>query len=254
MDARRSANRRYAAGTVTVLGAVLALSVLAWAFRPPVPDPETLCPTARPIRAHTLVIVDRTDRWDPAVGQTITELIEHAQRSTAQYEKFSVVSLDENMSTRPVFSVCNPGEPNFVSDLYKGRRYTKRDFEERFVGASDAVLAQLQRPSAAPQSPIVEYVHRWLGRDDFNASIPNRRLILVSDMRQNSPEHNMYVQGQTGLPELVQREFGESGAGVAYDIYFVHHGGDSRLSEQDVRNAWDAAFRRISATYAWKQL
>src|SRR5262249_42108832 len=130
----------------------------------------------------------------------------------------------------------------------------KRDFEERFVGASEAVLAQLQRPAAAPQSPIVEYIHRWLGRDDFNANVPNRRLILVSDMRQNSREHNMYVQGERGLPELVERQFGQSGAGVSYDIYFVHHGGDMRLSEDDVRRAWDGAFRHISAKYAWRQL
>jgi hypothetical protein len=254
MNARSAANRRYAAGTITVLGVLAALSILAWWFRPPIPDPVTLCPTARPIRAHTLVVVDRTDPWSPSVGATIAELIEGAQRNTQQYEKFSVVSLDSTLSTRPVFTVCNPGEPNFLSDLYKGRRYTKRDFEEKFVGASEAVVARLSQPAAAPQSPIVEYIHRWLGRDDFNADIPNRRMILISDMRQNSNALNMYTQGSAGLAALVEREFGASGSSVTFDIYFVPHQRDSRLSEEQVRQAWDAAFRRISATYAWRQL
>jgi hypothetical protein len=202
-----------------------------------------------------LVIVDRTDRWDEAIGETITQLIEDAQRNTARYEKFSVVALDSNLSTHPLFSICNPGEPNFFTDLYKGRRYTKRDFDRRFVGAAESVVARVREPAQASTSPIVEYIHAWLGRDDFNDSIRKRRLILLSDMRQNSAHLSLYESlDREGLAALVAREMGEAGKNVTYDVYFVAHGHDYNVPEGEVREAWRRAFAEISAKHEWRQL
>ncbi|MGE3250156.1 MAG: hypothetical protein AB7J28_14115 [Hyphomonadaceae bacterium] len=251
---RARENRRYGIMTAGVLITLAALSFTVWWFRPPNPDPETLCPTTRPITAHTVVVVDRTDRWNPSTGEALRELIEEAQRETQQYEKFSIVSLDSDLSTRPIFSVCNPGEPTFLTDLYRGHRYTVRDFEERFVGAAERVVAEVREPAEASTSPIVEYVHRWLGRDDFNAEVPNRRLVLISDMRQNSEALSVYAGRGEDLAQLVEREFGAAGRGVAFDVYFVPHGRDYNVSESEVRDAWDAAFRQINASYEWRQI
>jgi len=252
---RERANRRYAIGTGVVIVALLALTGTVWAFRPAELDPQTLCPASRPLAGHTVVIVDRTDRWTPAMGAALTQIIETAQRNTARYQKFSIVSLDADQSVHPVFSVCNPGAPTFWSDLYRGRRYTSRDFEERFVGAADRVVESVSAPSEAGASPIVEYVHRWLGSDDFNAAVPQRRLILVSDMRQNSPLYSIYgAQQAAGLDDVVARQFGPSAEGVTFDIYFVAHGRDHNVSEDAVRAAWDRAFGQIGADYTWRQI
>ncbi|MBK6702341.1 MAG: hypothetical protein IPG56_00285 [Caulobacteraceae bacterium] len=174
---REAANRRYAGFTAGVLFSVLALTATVWLMRPADLDAATLCPTNRPLAGHTVVIVDRTDRWTTAMGAALTQLVENAQRDTDKYEKFSIVSLDANQSVHPLFSICNPGTPTFWSDLYRGRRYTTRDFEQRFVGAAERVIEDVREPSEARSSPIVEYVHRWLGSDDFNATVPHRRLI-----------------------------------------------------------------------------
>jgi hypothetical protein len=255
MDEKARRNRFYAAATGGVLATLAALSFLVWLFRPPVPDPETLCPTRRPITAHTLVIVDRTDRWDSGIEETLTQLIEEAQRSTRRYEKFSIVALDSELSTHALFSICNPGEPNILTDLYKGRRFTKRDFDQKFVGASESVIARIRRPAQAPTSPIVEYIHAWLGRDDFNAEIPKRRLVLLSDMRQNSAQLSLYRSPDSdALARLVSREMGEAGSDVVYDVYFVAHGRDYNVSESDVRGAWSRAFTGISAKHEWRYL
>jgi hypothetical protein len=252
---RARANRLYGIGTAAVLVGLAALSLTVWLLRPADLDPTTLCPTSRPIEGHTVVIVDRTDEWSPAVGATLTEIVENAQRETLRYQKFSIVSLDADQSVRPLFSVCNPGAPTFWSDLYRGRRYTTRDFDQRFVGAAERVVEEVREPSHAPESPIIEYVHRWLGGDDFNASIKNRRLILVSDMRQNSPLYRIYnAQNADGLAPVVQRQFGEAAEGVTFDVYFVAHGQDHNVSEDAVHAAWDGAFRSINATYDWRQI
>lgn len=255
MRDRARTNRRYAMGTAGVIAALLTLSATIWALRPAELDPNTLCPTSRPIAGHTVVILDRTDRWNPAIGDTLTQLVENAQRDTRQYQKFSIVSLDAAGSTHPLFSVCNPGAPTFLSDLYRGRRYTERDFDEKFVGAADRVVEEVRAPAEANTSPIVEYVHRWLGTDDFNQSVPNRRLILVSDMRQNSPQYSIYRSSNGAeLADIVQSQFGESARGVTFDVYFVAHGRDHNVSENDVRAAWDQAFREVGAIYNWRQI
>ncbi|MGD9979539.1 MAG: hypothetical protein AB7H66_03350 [Hyphomonadaceae bacterium] len=251
---RDADNRRYAGFTAGVLFSVLALTATVWLLRPANLDAATLCPTDKPLAGHTVVIVDRTDRWTPAMGAALTQLIENAQRDTDRYEKFSIVSLDAQQSVHPLFSVCNPGEPTFWSDLYRGRRYTTRDFEQRFVGAAERIIEDVREPSEAPTSPIVEYVHRWLGSDDFNADIRHRRLILVSDMRQNSALYSIYASAEDRLGEVVERQFGSAAEGVAFDVYFVAHGRDHNVSEDEVRTAWDQAFARIGADYSWRQI
>lgn len=249
------ANRAYGVGTAMIVGALALMSLTVWVFRPPTLDPDTLCPTDRAVAAHTLVIVDRTDRWNPNVGEVLVDLLEDARDDTQRMEKFSIVSLDSQMTTRPLFSVCNPGEPNFVSDIYRGRRYTEREFEQRFVGAAEEVIEQVRRPSEAQSSPIVEYVRRWLRRDDFDASVSNRHLILISDMRQNSDQLNVYATAdREALAPLVEREFGEAGRDVNFDVYFVNHGHDYNVSENDIRDAWANAFQTINARYEWRRL
>jgi hypothetical protein len=255
MKKRDQANRTYAIMTVLFLVGILALSVTVWLFRPADLDEATLCPTNKPIAGHTLVILDRTDKWNPAMGDALTRLIEDAQRNTAQHQKFSIVSLDNSNSAHALFSICNPGAPTLLSDLYRGHRYTERDFSDRFVGAAERVVEQVRAPSEAPTSPIVEYVHRWLGADDFNKETPNRRLILVSDMRQNSPLYSIYQsKNGEGLSKVVQSQFGADAKGVTFDVYFIAHGQDHNVNEDEVRAAWDQAFRGVGATYNWRQI
>jgi hypothetical protein len=255
MRDRARANRFYAVATGGVLVGLLALTLTLWALRPADLDPATLCPTSRPIAGHTVVIVDRTDVWSPAIGATLAEIVETAQRNTEQYQKFSIVSLDADQSVRPLFSACNPGAPTLWSDLYRGRRYTARDFEDKFVGAADSIAQELRRPSEASTSPIIEYVHRWLGADDFNADVPNRRLVLISDLRQHSPLYSVYApRDGEQLAPIVEDQFGPAAQGVNFDIYFIAHGRDHNVSEDEVHAAWNEAFRSLGANYTWRQI
>ncbi len=255
MRTKAQANRLYGILTGCVLGGLALVSLVVWLFRPADLDPETLCPTSRPIVGHTVVIVDRTDRWTSGMSAALRELIENAQRSTPQYQKFSIVSLDAEQSTHPLFSVCNPGAPTFWTDLYHGRRYTVRDFNQRFVGAADRVVEEVSEPGEAPTSPIVEYVHRWLGSDDFNAQIAQRHLIPIRGIPQNSSLYSLYRQPSgEGLTPLVQQQFGPAAQGMGLDVYFLAHGRDHNVSETQVRAAWDRALAALGAHYTWRQV
>ena len=63
------------------------------------------------------------------------------------------------------------------------------------------------------------------------------------------PVHELTVDA-SGVPyftmKLVQ--------GVSFDVYFVAHGRDHNVTEDEVRTAWDHAFGRIGADYSWRQI
>src|SRR4029079_5029719 len=104
-------------------------------------------------------------------------------------------------------------------------------------------------------SPIIEYVHRWLGSDDFNASVPARHLILISDMRQHSPLYSLYHEpGAQGFVPLVQQQFGVAAQNLSLDVYFIVHGRDHNVSEAQVRAAWDRALAALGVHYTWRQI
>ena len=63
----RRASGRNALGVALILAAMLVLGGLgaaALALRPPPTDAETLCRTDAPLAAHTIILVDATDRLE----------------------------------------------------------------------------------------------------------------------------------------------------------------------------------------------
>ena len=68
MIRRRGAAARNALGVALILVAMIVLGGLggaAFMLRPPPTDAETLCRTDAPLTAHTIILVDATDRLEP---------------------------------------------------------------------------------------------------------------------------------------------------------------------------------------------
>ena len=190
------------------------------------PESPALIPRVRVVGGEALATV-RLSRANPIADRVAVDLDDTAVGDSAD-------------------GMWVAGLPDEASVITVGQDYVKD---------GDLVTAV---PEEAATSPIVEYVHRWLGNDDFNATIPNRRLILISDMRQNSSQYDIYAKGGKGagdsLAPIVQREFGPAGKDVTYDVYFLAHGHDYGVGENDVKAAWDEAFKTIPAKYDWRQV
>jgi hypothetical protein len=73
-------------------------------------------------------------------------------------------------------------------------------------------------------------------------------------MRQNSALYSIYSGAEEQLSDVVERQLGPAAQGVAFDIYFVAHGRDHNVTEDEVRAAWDRAFGRIGVDYSWRQI
>lgn len=145
------------------------------------------CPAT--IARSTAIVIDRSD---DTPSQTLDEIVARTKRFVAEGAKEGeLVSLFEisgasRTNLKPVFSGCVPQRDG--SDLYENRRKIQRKFVDLFATPIEAALAA--KPVRSESSPISEAVID-LSASQF-LSAPTNRLIIFSDMLQNSENAALY--------------------------------------------------------------
>jgi hypothetical protein len=188
-------------GGVLIAASVAGLGYgFAWYLEhtQPVPlDEATLCPTDRPLAEHTVILVDQTDSLSPAQRQRLRALIDAEAARLAIYGKLTVLALDPDSPYEPqrLFSLCAPQSGRDVNGVTGNPSMAQRRWRERFGGPLNAALDRLLTVPAADISPIVEAVKGVTWLHDFRAEVPNRRLVIFSDMLQNTAAWSHYRDG-----------------------------------------------------------
>jgi hypothetical protein len=145
------------------------------------------CPAV--LGRSTAIVIDRSD-YTPS--QTLDEILARTKRFISERAlEGELISLFEisgssRMSLKPVFSACLPQRDG--NDLYENRRKIQRQFGERFAKPLDQALAATPTPSKS--SPISEAIID-LSASEYLAA-PTNRLIVFSDLLQNSPNASLY--------------------------------------------------------------
>lgn len=207
--ARRSrrAGRRGGAGDgwKIALGAVLALiafgglGAVAWfsatVAPPPTLDAETLCPADGP-SAVTVVLLDVSDDLpEPARLQVRTRLLDLADAMpTYGLLELRVLSPDD-AAGRVLFSRCNPGTGEGLSSLTANPEAVRRTWDEGFRQPLTQLLEAGLPAAPADTSPIMRAIQR-AAIDHFDgraAEGRDKRLVVVSDMIENTPAYSQYA-------------------------------------------------------------
>lgn len=155
------------------------------------PRDEGGCPRdARPT-STTAVLVDFTDAPTPAHRSQVDALLGDLKRQVPVDGKVILAVLTPAAPTglaTVLFEGCNPGT--------KSGAYTERPTAAPMDQAwlrkfakplAEAVERLADASPAASQSPILEAIGELVGRADFDASVTDRHLIVVSDGLQLSP-------------------------------------------------------------------
>ncbi len=201
MTRRRGAGARNALGVVLIVLAVLVLGGLGGAtflMRPPPIDAETLCRTDAPLAAHTLVLVDATDRLEPRHRRKLRAVIAQERARLAQYERLTLMRLNVRRPQEPtiLFSKCLPRPPEQTNPLFENARMTQQRWDEDFAEALDSALRSAGSSGPARASPILAGLRAVAADPDFGEEIPRRRLVLVSDLLEHDPQgFSLYVSG-----------------------------------------------------------
>ena len=192
---RRSRQRSKQAfwGAVLGGGALLALAAIAVGValvgRTPPTDPATDCLLGATPTAHTLVLIDATDRLAARHKRRLETAVAQEIARLAPGDRFTLLRLDDGDAREPtrLFSRCHPGDGSTVNALIANPSQARARFEQRFQEPlTEALKAAVSRRDGA-LSPIVEAMAAAARDPDLDPATPRRRLVLVSDLLEHHP-------------------------------------------------------------------
>jgi len=188
-------------GVVLICLAMLVIGGLGAAallLRPPPTDAETLCRTDAPLAAHTIILVDASDRLESRHRRKLRAVLSQERGRLGQYDRLTIMRLNVRRPQEPtiLFSKCLPQPPEQTNPLFENARMAQERWDSAFADALDSALRSASAAGPTRASPIVSGLRAVAADPDFGAEIPNRRLVLVSDLLEHDPGgFSLYADG-----------------------------------------------------------
>ena len=247
------------AGGAMIAGVTVILLVFVLLKPPSVErDPKTLCRSEGP-SAITAILLDRTDSFMPTTKSDLETRIWNLLDKIEENHEISLFAVDPTHggSLDPIIKVCSPGDPENVDHLTQSEAIIRRNWQQKFRAPLEEELRKLLTNKEAKSSPIMESVQS-VAIKHFQSTkrrdVP-RRLIIVSDLLQNSDAISFYKNQPDferfhGSPQarwlnpdlrdveielwLIQRKQRQQGDGEAVLQFFrswlAEHGAEVRAS------------------------
>lgn len=195
--AKRTQSRQIVLGMLIliVVGLVLGGVSYWWVNREP-PLTEALCPHSDPV-GHVVLLVDKTDPLTFIQREAFDTFLKNFVDKTVQPGYLvSIFALGENYqdTAKPIFEMCNPGTGEDKSKWTNNRKKLHAQYENRFYRPMLQLATQLQTLTPGKASPIFEML-QLVSTNAFDKHPDiegDRRLVIVSDMMQNTNEYSMY--------------------------------------------------------------
>ena len=183
-----------ALGVACVVVVALVVAVAPW--RQERFDAVTLCP-GHGDYGRTVVLVDATDSLNSSQRKAVIDEMKNLPSSLDLHEQVSVFVLsEENLHlASPEIELCYPGDEGSANPLIQNPRRIQRHFEEKFQKPMADTIDLLAKTPPQRTSPIHEMLHAVALYRNFD-STKKRRLIVVSDLIQNTPPvYSQYSEG-----------------------------------------------------------
>jgi hypothetical protein len=249
-----------------IIALLIAGGFVAYQFIKPAPyDEQTLCLVSEDLPPHTAIILDKTDEYDAAQADLIAGLIRRTRDRLDIGERLSLFELDAEgqFDPRGEFSLCNPGRGGQVNPLFRNPGMIEARYAELFEAPMDAVIEDLVVPKEAPASPILEAMARLGQTENFSPDAPARRIVIVSDMLQNSDLFSAYggagaltdtLPPARDVAESVERRYGRSLSGVEIEIRLIPRGRYTDLQRGALKEYWDDILSELGMRTDWRDL
>ena len=227
-------------------------------LRGPPRDQETLCPKTGPV-GHTLILVDKSDPWSEVQAKRLKALVKQVGDELPTDRMLSIYVFNDVFEPGfpSLVSLCNPGKT--ASELIGNPRREYVKWVEKFGRPLDEALTVLTQPGKGNQSPIVEAIGDVASRRENRVPTGDRKIMLVSDMLQNSNQFTMFGNAAGARdPERLRRLLGkvwqDSGAsGWELSVHQVQGVYEPTRLEQAAA-LWKQAFQKLNITASWDRL
>ena len=269
--ARRRRSRQKKQRNQAILNFVLAglaVAIVGFSFYALQPEPYdelTLCEISEELPPHTAIIIDKTDEYSQQQAGLIAATIRRARDRLDVGERFTLFELDQfgQFDPRGEFSLCNPGRGDQVNALFRNPERIEERFNEKFDRPLETVLEDLVVPKEAPNSPVLEAMARLGQTEAFSYRAPERRIIFISYMLQNSDVFTAYGGGGA-MPETMpsaievadatMRRFGNSLDGVALEIRLIPRQRYVDMQRGALKDYWNQVFAELGVDVSWRDL
>ena len=227
-----------AVSAVAIVGVGVALAL----NRTPPTDAETGCIAGQQVPAeHTLVLVDQTDALSSHQIAYVKALILAEYQRLRPYGELTVRGVRANPDDAgDSFSRCRVRRGTEVLGVASNPDLIEAAFKRTVGDALNSYLNGLRDVPDAPRSPIIEAVDNAVDAPDFGPTVAHRRLVLVSDMAQNSDDVSEYRGPGSGLDpsQAVRSELTRDLKGVAVRIHYVRRPELEALQTSAQRDFW----------------
>jgi len=198
---KQAKGRKDKIGLVLIALVVLAVSLGGWFYltRPQQPSKDAIgCFQDYPPPELVAILIDRTDPVTPVQAELIKNELGQIKAKLPRHSElraYTVGSVAQDVLSED-FRACHPGNPNDINKWTEAQTRADRrwkEFNEKF----DSYLVGITPSSSESTSPLIESI-RSIGATTFSAARfnteprPRKRLIIVSDMLQNSSLFSHY--------------------------------------------------------------
>lgn len=236
---------------ILVIAAVIAGAAYSTLSRPKGLNPETLCPADGP-SGHYVLLVDKTDPLNFTQKQAFSVILkELVEKRIPEGYLLSVFALGEDFkeNATPLVELCNPGDGSKKSEFDANPHKLRAQYQEKFAEPMLKLSESLVATQAAKWSPIFEML-QLVGINGYRKQgvKGERRLIIMSDMLQNTPQFTMY-KGPVEYPAFSASDYGKKAQPELTDVSVELHYLMNSPQLQTKRNLkfWEDFFAKAGA-------
>lgn len=180
-----------------MLGGVFGLFAIVAFNQAPTVMAETNCRLDRNDPAHTIILVDQSDPFNPNDLDWVYQFVDAEARTLPKYGRLTVMTPNAANPYDPevVFVACSPGSAAEANPLFQNPKMIEQTWQTQFhkplIEKVEAALMDKRQPS----SPLSEAIYSIADRADFQDRKGHRRVVLVSDLMQHSEGFSFYKVG-----------------------------------------------------------
>jgi hypothetical protein len=208
-------------------------------------DAKTLCPIKDGPSRFTAIVIDRTDSFGAISKADIEIQLKDIIDETKKGEQISLFAVEpiEKEPLHSLIKVCNPGNPDTVDQWTQNPGIMTRNWKTKFQAPLDELLDSLLAEEKASLSPIMESIQSVsiTALSGKQKSLLPRRIILISDLLQNSRAWSLYKQ-QADIDafstSMQTRGLKPDLRGVSIELLILQRNTKHRVDETKLMSFW----------------
>lgn len=152
----------------------------------------------------TVILLDATQKLGDSHLEGLRNIINQYIDESIVHERFTIYVLgDDPNKYEPQFTVCNPGDGEGVSSISGNPQKIYRNWLKSFKQPIIDIINGLDADISASSSPVMEML-KFVGLRTIDRKMSSeKRILLVSDMVENTQSYSQYSQTNLAYTDWV---------------------------------------------------